>query len=55
MKSIVPFLDINLNKNILLPGLDKPIDIHDNFFFIVCENDLDNLGRNAVPEMLKEN
>ena len=53
MKSIAPFLDTNLNKNILLPGLDKPIDIDPNFFFIVCQNDLDNLGRNSVPEKLQ--
>ena len=53
MKSIVPFLDINNNKNIFIPGLDNSIDIHDKFFFIVCQNDLDNLGRNSVPEMLQ--
>ena len=54
MKSIVPFLDSNINKNILVPGLDNPIDIHDNFFFIVCQNELDNLGRNSVPKILQK-
>ena len=53
MKSIVPILDPLLNKNILIPGVDKPININDNFFFIACQNDLDNLGRNIVPEMLQ--
>ena len=53
MKSIVPFLDQLLNKNLMVPGLEKPFDIHDNFFFIICQNDLDNLGRNCVPDILQ--
>ena len=53
MKSIVPLLDPLLSKNILLPGVENSIDIHEKFFFIVCQNDLDNLGRNCVPDMLQ--
>ena len=53
MKSMVPVLDPLLNKNILIPGINEPIDIDDNYFFLVCQNDLDNLGRNCVPEMLQ--
>jgi len=53
MKSIAPLLDPLLKKNILLPGMDKPIDINDDFFFIACQNDLDNLGRNCLPYMLQ--
>lgn len=53
MKSISPLLDPILKTKLLLPGMDKPLDINDNFFFIVCQNDLDNLGRNSVPEMLQ--
>ena len=65
MKSIVPFLDSYLNKNILVSGINDNsnnysyekktfgLDINENFFFIVCQNDLDNLGRNIVPEMLQ--
>ena len=50
MKSVVPVLDPLLNKNILIPGEDDCIDIQDNFFFIICQNDIDNLGRNDVPD-----
>ena len=64
MKSIVPFLDQYLSKNILISGINKNnnnfydkktsgLDIHEKFFFIVCQNDLDNLGRNIVPDMLQ--
>ena len=53
MKSIVPLLDPLLRKGLLLPGVDSSIDIDDKFFFIVCQNDLDNLGRNCIPEMLQ--
>ena len=53
MKSIVPFLDPLLSKNLLVPGLEKPFDINENFFFIACQNDLDNLGRNCVPDILQ--
>jgi len=55
MKSIVPVLDPILNKNILIPGISEPIpiDISDNFFFIICQNDSDSLGRNCVPDILQ--
>ena len=53
MKSIIPFLDPLLKTNLILPGLDEPIDINNNFFFIVCQNDFDNLGRNSIPEKLQ--
>ena len=54
MKSVVPVLDPLLNKNILIPGEDDCIDIKDNFFFIICQNDIDNLGRNDVPDNLQQ-
>ena len=53
MKSIVPFLDPLLSKNLLVPGLENPFDIKENFFFIACQNDIDNLGRNCVPDILQ--
>ena len=49
MKSIMPILDPLLNKNILIPGESEPFDIKDEFFFISCQNDDNNLGRNKVP------
>ena len=54
MKSIIPTLDPLLNKNILIPGEDECINIHEKFFFIICQNDIDNLGRNDVPENLQK-
>ena len=53
MKSTLPLLDPQLKKNILIPGLDKSIDIKDDFFFISCQNDVDNFGRNYVPEIVQ--
>ena len=52
MNSLVPILDPLLDKNILVPTIEQPLNIHENFFFIACQNDLDNLGRNIVPENL---
>ena len=54
MKSIVPVLDPLLNKNIYIPGEDDFIDIKDGFFFLICQNDVDNLGRNDVPDNLQK-
>ena len=55
MKSIVPFLNPLLTKDLLLPGycLDKPINIHDNFFFISYLNDSEDLERNSFTEELE--
>ena len=53
MKSIIPVLDPLLFNNIIIPGVDKPIDINNNFFFISCQNDVDNFGRNYVPDILQ--
>ena len=53
MKSISPVLDPLLNNNILIPGLYEPINIKNNFFFISCQNDADNFGRNYIPDILK--
>ena len=54
MKSILPILNPLLDNNILIPGFDKPIDIKTTFFFISCQNDADNLGRNYMPEMVQK-
>ena len=54
MKSIIPVLDPLLKKNIVIPGEDDYININDSFFFIICQNDIDNLGRNDLPENLQK-
>ena len=53
MKSIAPILNPLLNKNILIPGIYEPIEINNNFFFISCQNEADNFGRNYIPDILK--
>ena len=53
MKSILPVLNPQLNKNILIPGFEKPINIEKDFFFISCQNDVDTFGRNNIPENIQ--
>ena len=52
MNSIVPILDPLLDKNINIPSIDKRFNVSENFFFMACQNNFDNLGRNLVPENL---
>ena len=53
MKSILPVLNHQLNKNILIPGFEKPINIEKDFFFISFQNDVDTFGRNNIPEIIQ--
>ena len=53
MNCLVPILDPLLDKNIYIPSVDKVINIKENFFFIACQNDMDNLGRNIIPNNLR--
>ena len=36
---------MNLNHEIYFPGIEEPILIHPNFFFVVCQNEIDTIGR----------
>jgi len=49
MNALAPALEINLNININFPGIEKPIFIHSNFFFVVCQNEVGAIGRNTLP------
>ena len=49
MKSIYPVLEPNYNMRIRIPGIENPIIMNDNFFFIICQNDSNTLGRNLIP------
>ena len=49
MKSIYPVLEHNYNMKIRIPGIENPITMNDNFFFIICQNDSNTLGRNLIP------
>ena len=49
MNALAPALEMNLNISINFPGIEKPILIHPNFFFVVCQNEAETKGRNALP------
>ena len=53
MKSVLPVLEPNFNKKIRIPGIDGPILFNENFFFIICQNDSNTLGRNLIPKELE--
>ena len=40
---------MNLNANINFPNIEKSILIHSNFFSIVCQNEVETIGRNTLP------
>ena len=49
MNALAPALEMNLNISINFPGIEKPILIHPNFFFVVCQNEVGTIGRNTLP------
>ena len=48
MNALAPALEINSDINIIFPGIDKPILIHPNFFFVICQNEV-GMDRNIIP------
>ena len=38
MKAITPYLELKINKNIIIPGIENEIKINPNFFFILFQN-----------------
>ena len=49
MNALAPALEMNLNHSIYFPGIENPINIHPNFFFVVCQNEIGTIGRNTLP------
>ena len=49
MNALAPALEMNLNHSIYFPGIETPINIHPNFFFVVCQNEIGTIGRNNLP------
>ena len=49
MNALAPALEMNLNHKIYFPGIENPINIHPNFFFVVCQNEVGTIGRNTLP------
>ena len=54
MKSLEPVLDsLLIDEEFYIPGVEIPLIINENFFFIACQNDIDYIGRNIVPYNLQ--
>ena len=49
INALAPALELNLNHKIYFPGIEEPILIHPNFFFVVCQNEVGTIGRNTLP------
>ena len=49
MKSISPALEFFFNEKLIIPGIEEPCIIHNYFFFVICQNDSNILGRNQIP------
>ena len=53
MKSLIPVLELNFSKKIIIPGIEGKIKIDPDFFFIICQNTKDTFGRKELPEKIK--
>ncbi len=53
ISTLAPTLEMNLNHEIYFPGIEQLILIHPNFFFVVCQNEIDTIGRNTLPPYKK--
>ena len=53
MESLIPLINMIPNIKVYIPGIEEPIKIHENFFFIACQNNIGNEGRKNIPLSLK--
>ena len=53
MKSLMPSLSQFREYRIQIPGLEKKIQINENFIFIACQNKVGTLGRNQLPPLIE--
>ena len=49
MESLSPALELYFNEPIYFPGINNSIKINSSFFFIACQNNLNTIGRNIIP------
>ena len=49
IKALAPSLENIPGQSIYFAGIDKPIKIHPDFFFVICQNEVGNIGRNELP------
>ena len=52
MDSLSPALELYFNEPIYFPGINESIKINSSFFFIACQNDLNTIGRNIIPNTI---
>ena len=53
MKSLLPSLSHFREYKIYIPGLERKIQINENFIFIACQNKIGTLGRNQMPPLIE--
>ena len=53
MKSIAPALELEFNRDIIIPGIENKISIDPDFFFIICQNTKNTFGRKDLPPKIK--
>ena len=53
MKSIFPALELNFSKDMIFPGIEGKIQIDPDFFFVICQNTKEILGRKELPDKIK--
>ena len=52
MEALAPALELYFNEPLYFPGITEPLKIKNSFFFIACQNDLNTIGRNIIPNSI---
>ena len=52
MKSLAPALEPINDQFLYIAGVEEPIKVNKEFFFIACQNELGTNGRNAIPRSI---
>lgn len=52
MEALAPVLEQFNSGKIYIPGLNEPVTIDNDFFFVACQNDVGTIGRNAIPSSI---
>ena len=49
------YIRVFFNKKLIIPGIEEPCIFNNNYFFIICQNDSNILGRNQIPPEIESN
>jgi MoxR-like ATPase len=52
MEALAPALELYFDEPLYFPGITEPLKIKNSFFFIACQNDLNTIGRNIIPNSI---